>query len=171
MNSLKRVTIIFGLIAGISYFLIFLLLYFLIDNPLRDKIAPIGLQFILLVYGIWVYKKRKDGYLHFYEGMTIGLISNFIAALLAGLLIWVFLITIDIKPFEVWITESVNFLLEDRPEKKDIMSDETFDRMIKSIRESKPHTIIWDRLMAAIWLVFPIGLFVMVLRKVRPSDP
>lgn len=170
MDNLKRVTVVFGLIAGFSYFLIFLLLYFSVDNPLRDKIAPIGLQLILLLYGIWVYKKKRDGYLHFYEGITIGFAGNFIAALLAGLLLWLFLITIDIKPFEVWITESINFLIEDRPGKLDVMSEETFDHMINSIRESKPHTIIWDRLMAAFWLVFPIGLFVMVLRKVKPSD-
>lgn len=170
MSKAIRVALFFGIVAGILYFLFFLLLYFVEENPLSNKIAPLGAQFILVLYAILHFKRKNGGYLHFYEGFSIGFLSNLLASLLGGILIYAFLEVIDMEPFEVWIRESVAFLLEDRESKKEIMSDNAFRAMLTAVKNSKPSTVILDRVMAAFWLVFPIGLFCMVMRKIKPSN-
>ena len=169
MNKIVKFSLIFGLLAGVLYFAFFLMMYAFIDNPLYDKASPLGLQMIIVLFAIWYFKRKQNTYLHFYEGFSIGVLSNFLAALISGVLIWAFLQFIDIRPFDTWISESVNFLMKDRADKKDLMSDETFQNMITSIQNSKPSTLILDRIIASFWLVFPIGLFTMVLRKIRPA--
>lgn len=146
----------------------FLLAKFTVENPLSHKLAPLGLQMILISYGIWYYKRTNAGYLHFYEGFTIAVLGNILAALLGGVLIWLFLEWIDITPFNVWIRESVAFLVKDRENKKEILSDEAFTRMVGAVKNSRPYTVITDRLITTFWAVFPMGLLVMALRKTKP---
>jgi hypothetical protein len=167
MRRVLQLSLFFGALGGFLYFLFFLLMYFTIPNPLANKMAPLGLQLIIVLFGIWYYKRSNHSYLHFYEGFTIGFIGNFLAALLSGLLIYAFVEIIDMTPFTTWISESVSFLLTDRESKKEIMSDETFNRMLDSVRNSKTTSIIFDRLMASFWVIFPIGLFCMALRKIK----
>lgn len=169
MRRVLNISLFYGLLAGVLYFLFFLLMYFTIENPLGNKTAPLGLQVIVVLFGIWYFKRQNQGYLHFYEGFTIGLGANFLAALLSGLLIFAFLEIVDMRPFTTWISESVSFLTADRPSKKEIMSDEAFEKMLASLQNSTTSSVIFDRLIASFWAIFPIGLFCMALRKTKPS--
>lgn len=168
MQKVLKITLIFGALAGLAYFLFFLLMYFTIENPLGNKLAPIGLQVIVILYGIWYFKKSSNNYLHFFEGFTIGFGGNLLAALLSGLLMYLFLELVDIQPFKVWISESVAFLLQDRENKKEILSDEAYARMLEAVKSTKTYMVIPDRLMASFWVIFPMGLYVMALRKIKP---
>ncbi|MCD8538692.1 MAG: DUF4199 domain-containing protein [Leadbetterella sp.] len=168
MQKVLKFTLIFGAAAGAAYFLFFLLMYFTIENPLGNKLAPLGLQVIVILYGIWYFKKSSDNYLHFFEGFTIGIGGTFLAALLSGLLVYLFLVLIDLQPFQTWIRESVAFLIGDRENKKEILSDEAYSRMLEAVKNTKPYMVIPDRLMASFWVVFPVGLYIMVLRKTKP---
>lgn len=168
MQKVLKITLIFGVLAGAAYFLFFLLMYFTIENPLGNKLAPLGLQVIVVLYGIWYFKKSSNNYLHFFEGFTIGLGGNFLAALLSGSLLYIFLELVDIEPFKVWVSESVAFLIRDRENKKEILSDEAFARMLEAVKNTKTYMVIPDRLIASFWVIFPTGLFVMVLRKIKP---
>lgn len=169
MRKVFNISLFYGLLAGGLYFLFFLLMYFIIENPLGNKTAPLGLQVIIILLGIWYFKRKNGGYLHFYEGFTIGLVGNFLAAALSGLLIFAFLEIADMTPFKTWISESISFLIADRPSKKEIMSDEAFEKMLDSLKNSTTSSVIFDRLMASFWAIFPIGLFCMAMRKVKPS--
>lgn len=168
MQKIFKITLIFGVLAGVACFLFFLLAKFTVENPLSHKLAPLGLQMILISYGIWYYKRSNAGYLHFYEGFTIAVLGNILAALTGGLLIWLFLVGIDIEPFNVWIRESVAFLISDRENKKEVLSEEAFARMLEAVKNSRPYTVIPDRLITTFWAVFPMGLLVMALRKIKP---
>ena len=169
MKRVLNLSLFYGLLAGGLYFLFFLLMYFTVENPLKDKVSPLGLQVIVILFGIWYFKRKNQGYLHFYEGFTIGLVGNLLASLLSGLLIFAFLEIVDIRPFTTWISESIAFLIADRPSKKEIMSDEAFEKMLASLKNSTTSSVIFDRLMASFWAIFPIGLFCMAMRKVKPS--
>ncbi len=168
MRKVLQISLFFGLLAGLLYFLFFILMYFTIDNPLANKTAPLGLQIIVLLFAIWYFKRLNHGYLHFYEGFTIGLVGNLLAAVLSGLLIFAFLEVIDGQPFQTWVSESISFLKADRPSKKEIMSDEAFEKMLMSLENSTTSSVIFDRLMASFWAIFPIGLFCMATRKIKP---
>lgn len=169
MRRVLNISLFYGLLAGVLYFLFFLLMYFIIENPLGNKTAPLGLQVIIVLFGVWYFKRQNQGYLHFYEAFTIGLVANLLASLLSGLLIFGFLELVDMRPFTTWISESVSFLTADRPSKKEIMSDEAFEKMLASLQNSTTSSVIFDRLIASFWAIFPIGLFCMALRKVKPS--
>ena len=168
MRRVLNISLFYGLLAGGLYFLFFLLMYFTIENPLGNKTAPLGLQVIILLFGIWYFKRKNEGYLHFYEAFTIGLAGNLLAALFSGILIFGFLKIIDMTPFTTWISESIAFLKADRPLKKEIMSEEAFEKMLDSLKNSTASSVIFDRLMASFWAIFPIGLFCMAMRKIKP---
>ena len=102
MNPIVRKSLIFGSIAGGVCFLFFLVMYFLNPNPLALRRPDLGINIIFIGVVIWYYKRENGGYLHFYEGFSLGFLTNIIAALLTGVLIFLFLQYVDVRPFEEW---------------------------------------------------------------------
>lgn len=90
MNPIVRKSLIFGSIAGGVCFLFFLVMYFLNPNPLALRRPDLGINIIFIGVAIWYYKRENGGYLHFYEGFSLGFLTNIIAALLTGVLIFYF---------------------------------------------------------------------------------
>ena len=107
--------------------------------------------------------------MHFYEGFSVGFLTNLIAALLSGILIFVFLQFIDIHPFTTWMEESKQMLLNDRERSKDIMSEEMFQTLIKSFDGKSPSMIIFDELIYKQIAIVAITVFSMAMRKIKPN--
>jgi Protein of unknown function (DUF4199) len=157
----------FGVIAGIACFLFFLAFYALKPNPLYYYKLDLGVVIILVWAAIWYFKRYNGGILHFYQSFSIGFLTNMVAALVSGILIYLFVEFVDIKPFTTWITESKAVLLKDKESFVKIMNEANFERQLVSLDNSKPYQIIFDVLMFKQLAIIPIGLLSMVMRKIN----
>lgn len=167
-KEIYRMSLLFGLIAGLACFLFFIVMYFMQDNPLSLRRPDLGINIILAGAAIWYYKRKNGGYLHFYEGFSIGFLTNLIGALLTGILIFLFLQFIDIQPFENWMSESKQMLIDDRERSKDLMNEETYQALLKSFDNKKPSVIILDELFFKQLAIIAISLLSMAMRKIKP---
>ncbi|MGR3809898.1 DUF4199 domain-containing protein [Jiulongibacter sp. NS-SX5] len=164
-NKIIKISVIWGLIAGLVCFLFFLSIYAVDDNPLIKKRPDIGINILFIFLATWIYKKRRKGYLHFYEGFSIGFLTNLIAALFSGLAIYLFLKFYDIQPYLNWNAYSKQFLLEQKEALDTVLNEESFNLQLKSFDEIKPYRVILDDLMFKQFAIVAIMLISMALRK------
>ena len=164
-----RTSFIFGGLAGVLCFVFFLIMYLMVDNPLSMRRPDLGLNMIMIGTGIWFFKKESGGYLHFYEGVSVGFLINLFAALLTGILIFLFLHFVDMQPFTTWMAEGKQMLLNDRERSKEIMSEEMFQTMLKSFDNKNLSMIILDELIFKQISIVAITLFTMAMRKIKPN--
>jgi Protein of unknown function (DUF4199) len=157
----------FGILAGIACFLFFLAFYKLKPNPLSYYKLDLGIVVILVWAAIWYFKRFNGGILHFYQAFSIGFLTNIVAALLSGILIYLFIVYVDIQPFTNWIADSKAILLKDKEPFEKIMNEANFKRQLVSLDNSKPYVIILDVLMFKQFAIIPIGLLSMVMRKIN----
>src|SRR5690606_31263490 len=102
-------SLLFGLIAGVVCFLFFLMLYAGNENPLRERRPDIGINILFIFLAIWIYKRRQKGILHFYEGFSVGFLTNIIASFVTGVSIYIFIKWVDPRPFQNWISIGKQF--------------------------------------------------------------
>ncbi len=157
----------FGLFVGIAVFVFFLSFYAIGKNPLMYSRQSIGLNIILMWAGIWYFKRNNGGILHFYQSFSIGFIINIVGALLAGILIFLFVQYYDTEPYRLWIVESKAMLMRDKADFVKIMNEANFQRQLESLDKGKPYQIIFDELMFKQLAIVPLGIMSMVMRKIQ----
>ena len=157
----------FGVLTGIACFLFFLAFYALLPKPLMYIRQSIGINIILIWAGIWYFKRNNGGILHFYQGFSIGFLINIIGALIAGILIFLFIQYVDYEPYKQWILDSKSMLMRDKESLIKIMNEANFERNLASLDNGKPYQIVFDELMFKQLAIIPIGLLSMVMRKIQ----
>lgn len=138
-------------------------------NPLQNRRPDIVINILLIFLAIWFYKSRNGGYIHFYEGFTIGFLTNIIAALFTGLAIYCFIKWIDPTPFESWISEGKDFLISRKEELSKFLNEESYKLQLESFDKAKPYQVILDDLMFKQFAIVAIMLISMALRKQRAA--
>lgn len=155
----------FGAIAGLVCFLFFIALYLSDPNPLNIRRPDIGFNIIFVFVGIWYFKRRSGGILHFYEGFSIGFLINIVAALISGIAIYLFITLYDASPFDMWIKEGVRFLENQKESLDTILNEESFNLQVQALKDAKPYQIILDELMFKQLGIIAISLISMALRR------
>ncbi|MFC3810191.1 DUF4199 domain-containing protein [Lacihabitans lacunae] len=158
-------SLIFGSLAGIGCFLFFIGMYNIKFNPLSFTRPSIGINIILIWAAIWYFKRNHGGFIHFYEGFSIGFLTNIIGAFVSGVLVYLFIEFYDYTPFTTWVIEGKALMLKEKETFSKILNDETFRKQMLSFDSLKPYQIILDDLMFKQIAIVPISLLSMALRK------
>lgn len=168
-NRILNISLFFGLTAGLLCFIYFLIMYFSLDDPLANRRPDLGLNIIMIGAAIWYFRRKNNGYIHFYQGFSVGFLTNLIAALLSGILIFLFLQFVDYKPFETWLANSKQMLIEDRPRSQELMDEKTYQALLKSFDNKSAALIILDELVFKQLAVIAVTLFSMGFRKIKQN--
>jgi hypothetical protein len=163
LNPLFAVPLRYGLLTGIFSIVLFLILYYAGQHPF---LIPPLLDFriilypIILVFAIRDYKEnRNGGILHFWQGMSVGLLAVLTGAFLMSVFILVFggLISPDLVPDYVrQMTEQIQSLSE---EVRESVGDQAIERSLSLL----PGTNILD--LAADYFIksLPYGVFLTII--------
>ncbi len=118
-NPIFTVPIRYGILAAVISMILFLILYYSGKNPL---LIPPFLDFriilypIILVFAIRDFKENKNGgVLHFWQGMSVGLLSILISSFLMAIFIFIFGIFFEpefVPEYIRLMTEQINNLNE-----------------------------------------------------------
>jgi Protein of unknown function (DUF4199) len=160
-----KYALIFGLLAGLGCFLFFLAKYATKGNPLNERRPDIGINIILIWASIWYFKRNRGGQLHFYEAFSVGFLTNLVASLFCGLLLFLFIEFYDHTPFITWAAEGKALMLREKETFSRILNDETFRKQLLSFDKLKPYQIILDDLMFKQLAIVPISLLSMAMRR------
>lgn len=167
-KQLPRYVLIYGSLTALSCLLFFVGLYNISENPLGVRRPDIGFNVIFIFIALAFFRRNNGGFLHFYEGVSVGFLVNLFGSILTGLGIYLFIELFDNQPFTAW-TESGIKLLYDQKETFDILLDaDNFERQVNSLKNAKSYQLILDELMFKQFCIIPITLLSMALRKQRP---
>lgn len=168
-KKLPRYTLIYGSLIALTCILFFIGLYNLSPNPLGVRRPDIGFNIMLIYIAIAFYRRNNGGYLHFYEGVSVGFLINLAGSILTGIGIYLFVTYFDNVPFTTWTTEGIKEMYTNKETFDTILDQGNFDRTIDSLKNAKPYQLIIDEIMFKQFCIIPITLISMALRKQRPS--
>ncbi len=171
-NKIYRHSIIFGLGIALASFLFFIILYLMGFTPLGNKKLPdIGFNIILTAGAIWTYKRQNNGYIHTWEGISIGYLSNIIAIVLSAILIFLFLKFIDTSIINVYIKDMVSLVEKSKEQHIKTFGEPSFNSLLKQIKLTTISDIFWDEITKkSIFLVIPIFIMAAIFRKIPPRE-
>ncbi|HLO43451.1 MAG TPA: DUF4199 domain-containing protein [Leadbetterella sp.] len=166
-KQILRYSLVFGFLAGVACFLFFLGMYATKPNPLALRRPDIGINVIMIWASIWYFKRNNGGFLHFYEAFSIGFLTNIIAALLSGLLVFLFIEFIDSKPFIDWMAHGKALLLKDKEMFEKMLNEKSYRQSLLSFDTQNHSVIITDDLIFKQIAIVAISLFGMSMRKLK----
>lgn len=154
-----------GGLAALCCILFFVLLYVSSDNPLNERRPDLGFNILFIFTSIYFFRRRNKGVLHFYEGFSVGFLTNMVAILVTGSFMYIFIKFIDFQPFQTWIDSSIAFLNDQKEALSTILNEENFKRQQASLSNSKPYQLFLDELFFKQIAIVAITLTSMALRK------
>lgn len=171
-KPLLKIPLLFGLVTGLLAFGYFLALYALGFTPLGNIRTPdFGLYIITISYACWYYRKHYgQGWLHLWEGLTIGYVVNMTAAFIAGWLIYFFVVYIDPGVFTAYLNDMQQLLTDTKSELVEQIGEEEYQTLFNKVRDNEPETLITDEISKKFLMgIIPILLISLFFRKQRPE--
>lgn len=171
-KPLLKIPLIFGVATGAMAFLFFLALYFIGVMPLGNKRAlDFGIYLIMMVAACWYYRKKVgNGYMHFWEGLTIGYVVNSVGAFVSGWLVYLFMVWVDPSVFVWYLTEMKQLLIEGKPDLVKSIGEAEFQIMLKNVARTHPGDLITDELSKkTVMAVLPILIISLLFRRQEPE--
>jgi hypothetical protein len=167
-NKLIAVPLKYGVIGGGLVILLFLVFYFLGRNPL------IEIRFVdILLLAIFIFfsnKEFKDRYnnkeLHFWQGVTIGMITYFSIAIISALFILLLTVVIDPDLTTNYIETRIELLNENRETLVDSINEQAYMDALAGVKGTSPVDLAFDDfLKKSIIGLFLTIVIAVILRK------
>lgn len=162
-QPILKVSFLFGLAGGLVAFSFFLFLYFKGKDALGDaRAADLFNSFLFVVASIWYFKKVvRRGWLHFWEGLSVGFFTNLVGALVSATLIQVFINQVDttILPGHLRSLEQ-NTLIRHKKDYVKLAGEANFQKQLEETRLTTATDMFWDELLRKVLL---IGIFPVLL--------
>lgn len=167
-NKLVAVPLKYGVIGGFIVILLILTFYFLDLDPLVNiKMADV---LILSIFIFFALKEFRDRYnnrqLHFWQGMTGGVFTYLIIALISAIFILVMTVIIDPEMTTNYIASRIELLSENKQKLVDAMDEETYLKAVAGVRETSGFDLALDDfLKKSIIGLFLTIIIAVILRK------
>lgn len=160
-NNLIAVPMRYGAIGGGMVILLFIVFYFLDLDPLVNiKIIDV---FILAIFIFFALKDFRDRYnnrqLHFWQGMTGGVINYLTIAVISAIFILVMTVIIDPEMTTNYIDSRLALLNENRQTLIDTMDEKTYNEAVAGVKETTPIDLALDDFLKKSM----IGLFLTII--------
>jgi hypothetical protein len=167
-NTYVRISAAFGLLSAVFILLYFFAFYALGKNPLLymstfDLLFPvIGMALAMFYYR----DKLMAGKMHFWEGLFIGLLTNFVATFLSALIIYVFISFLDTDLITKHIADLQNLLVQSKQQINEQFGKGAFEGTQQRIRATSASDVALDIFIKKFLIcLFATGFVAAVLRK------
>jgi putative flippase GtrA len=157
----------YGVVGGVMFIMLFVLLYFLKENPLSSyAIDSIMIALFLYFTLKEVRDYRQRGSLTFTQGMTAGFIMYLTIALLSALFTFVFIEFIDPKVLERHIPENLSILTDDPKKWTEKFGDQTYQEVLEGVRNQTSVDVAISDFIRKIGIgLFLTGIFTLFLKR------
>ena len=137
-NNLVAIPLKYGILGGSIVILLILIFYFLDLNPLVNiKVADLLLLSIFIFFSLKEFRDRyNDRRLHFWQGMTGGVINYLTIAVISAVFILLLTVIIDPEVTTKYIEGRIELLNENRQTLIDTMDEETYLKAVAGVQET-----------------------------------
>jgi hypothetical protein len=167
-NKLITVPLKYGGIGGILVILLFMIFYFLGKNPLVEiKLVDI---LILAVFIFFSLREFRDSHnnkeLHFWQGVSGGMITYFSIAIISALFILVLLVVIDPAITTDYIQSRIQLIDENKAKLVENINEQAYLDALAGVKKTTPMDLaIDDFLKKSIIGLFLTIIIAVILRK------
>lgn len=160
-NKLIAVPLRYGIIGGGITILLFLIFYFLDMNPLANiKMVD---MFILAIFIFFALKEFRDRYndrqLHFWQGMTGGVVTYLTIAIISAIFILIMTVIIDPDMTTKYIDGLTKLLIDNRQSMVETINEESYLEALAGVAETTPFDLALDDFLKKSM----IGLFLTII--------
>lgn len=171
-KPLLKIPLIFGAALGFMAFLFFLGLHLIGVMPLGNKRAlDFGIYLIMMISVCWYYRKKiGNGYMHFWEGLTLCYVVNSVGAFVSSWLAYLFITFVDPSVFVDYMAEMNQLLMQGKPELVKSIGEAEFQIMLQNVARTHPGDLITDELSKkTVMAVLPILIISLLFRRQEPE--
>lgn len=145
-NNLVKIPMRYGVFGGCVVVLLFLMFYFLDLNPLVNiKLIDV---FILAIFIFFALKDYRDSYnnrqLHFWQGMTGGVINYLSLAFISATFVYVMTAIIDPDLTTKYIEGRIELLNQNKQTLVETMDEATYLEAIAGVEKTTPIDLALD---------------------------
>ncbi|MCG8309690.1 MAG: DUF4199 domain-containing protein [Cytophagales bacterium] len=167
-RKLVKVPLRYGILGGGVVMFLFLMFYFLDLDPLVNiKVID---MLILAIFIFFALKEFRDRYnnraLHFWQGMTAGVVTYLTLALVSAIFIYIMTVIIDPELTTKYIEGRTELLKQNRQNLVDTMDEATYLEAVAGVKETTPLDLALDDfLKKSIIGLFLTIIIAVILRK------
>jgi hypothetical protein len=170
-NQLIAVPVRFGAIAGALTIVLFLVLYQMEVNPLVEaRIVDLVLIPIFLYFGLKDFRDyRNGGILHYWQGMTVGVIIYLLMALISSVWIMAFLEFIDPELLGQYILDRIELLEGSRLQIVEQMGEQAFLDSKEELKRITPFDLALDDILKKSIIGLMLTIMISVILRKKPQ--
>ena len=169
-KPLLKIPLAFGVLVGVICFIFFLIIQGLGKFSATTRGLDVGFFIIIIAAACWYYRKHiGKGYLHMWEGISIGYVVWIAGSLLCGYLTagYFALMPEALTRYQQTLRQS---LLINQADAVKVWGQDIFDQKIADIMHLTPSSFIFDEFRFTVLLVvIPILLIALGFRKQPPT--
>ena len=135
-NYLVKVPLRYGFLGAMVVIVLFLVFYFFDLNPLVNiKLIDVLILAIFIFFGLKDFRNRyNNDELHFWQGMTGGVITYLTIALLSAIFIYLMTVVIDPELTTNYIESRIELLNQNRQTLVETMDEETYMEAMEGVK-------------------------------------
>ncbi|MFN4145595.1 MAG: DUF4199 domain-containing protein [Runella sp.] len=168
-KPLLKIPLAFGAMAGVSCFAFFVFIQQLEKFSAQSRTLDIGFFVIFIAAACWYYRKNiGKGYMHIWEGLSIGYVVWISGALVCGYLTYFYFLLSPaaLQNYKDITRRSLTVNQEDAIK---VWGKELFDEKMTQIAQLEPSSFIFDEFRFTLLLIIiPILLLAVFFRKQKP---
>ena len=167
-NKLIAIPLKYGAIGGVLVILLYLVFYFLGKNPIIEiKLVDI---LLLAIFIFFCLKEFRDKYnhheLHFWQGVTGGMIAYFSIALISAAFILLLLVVIDPDITTNYIETRIELINENKENLIESINEQAYIDALEGVKKTTPLDLaVDDFLKKSIIGLFLTIIIAVILRK------
>ena len=167
-NKLVAIPLKYGFFGSMIFILLFLIFYFLHLDPLVNiKIVDILILAIFIFFSLKEFRDRyNERHLHFWQGMTGGIITYLSLAMIAAIFILIMTVIIDPDLTTKYIESRIALLMENKQALIDQMDETTYNKALEGVKTTSGFDLAMDDfLKKSIIGLFLTIIIAVILRK------
>lgn len=167
-NLYVRISAGFGLLGAVLILIYFFAFYSLGKNPLLymstfDLLFPVICMALAMFY---FRDKLMAGKMHFWEGLFIGLLTNFIATFVSAFIIYIFISFVDTQLLTKHIADLQNLVVASKQQINEQFGKDAYSGTLQKIQATTASDVALDNFIKKFFIcLFASGFVAAVLRK------
>lgn len=170
-NQLIAVPLRFGFFAGLLTVAMFVVLYLMALNPfVETRIVDVVLIPIFLFFAMKDFRDLRNGQvLHYWQGMTVGVITYLTMATLSALFILLFLYVIDPTALQGYIDNRIELITTSKSQFVEQLGMETYEKAISDVQATTPFTLALDDFLKKSIIGLMLTIMISIILRRQPK--
>jgi len=170
-NQLIRTGVLYGAIGGAIVIVLMLGLYFMGRNPLIDiRIVDVVVLSVFLVFSMREFRdKFNNGALHYWQGVSIGMVTYIVTALISAIFILVFVEFIKPDILQEYVTNRLELLDLNKQQLIDTINADAYEKAVEGVKKTKASDLALDDLLKKSFIGLFLTIIIAVILRKKPN--